>query len=78
MFTNKTIKASSLTGRLSLNVKIGLNATILNGLEIGKDCNVSLGAVVTKNIPDGQKVTGNFAINHSDFINNLRKTRESN
>ena len=78
---NVKFTACSITGgrvKVGDNTQIGLNATILNGLEIGKDCNVSLGAVVTKNIPDGQKVTGNFAINHNDFINNLRKTRESN
>lgn len=40
---------------------IGANATILPRLQIGKNCIVGAGAVVTKNIPDNTIVIGNPA-----------------
>lgn len=54
---------------------IGINATISNGLVIGNSVTVSLGSVVTKNVPDGMTVTGNFAIEHSKFLTFLRSIR---
>jgi UDP-3-O-[3-hydroxymyristoyl] glucosamine N-acyltransferase len=40
---------------------IGLNACIKPGVTIGKRCLVGIGAVVTKNIPDGEVWVGNPA-----------------
>lgn len=40
---------------------IGANATILPGVRIGKEVTVGAGAVVTKNIPDGETWVGNPA-----------------
>ena len=31
-----------------------------------------MGSVVTKSVASGDSVTGNFAINHEDFIENLK------
>ena len=40
---------------------IGANVTILPGITIGKDATIGAGAVVTKNVPDGEMWIGNPA-----------------
>ena len=52
---------------------IGVNATVSNRIRIGDHARVSLGSVVTKNVAEGQTVTGNFAIDHTDFLRNLKE-----
>jgi acetyltransferase-like isoleucine patch superfamily enzyme len=54
---------------------IGLGATVSNNLVIGNETRVSIGSVVTKNVDDGKKVSGNFAIDHSKFLDFIRKIR---
>ncbi|MDY0276977.1 MAG: UDP-3-O-(3-hydroxymyristoyl)glucosamine N-acyltransferase [Acholeplasma sp.] len=54
---------------------IGINATISNGLVIGDGATVSLGSVVTRNVNPGDTVTGNFAIDHVKFLQNLKNIR---
>lgn len=51
---------------------IGLSATIRNGITIGNGARINLGSVVTKDVTLGESVTGNFAINHSKFLFNLK------
>ena len=65
---------SSITGRTRIkgNSWIGTGATVSNGLTIGENARVSIGSVVTKNVPDNQTVTGNFAIPHDKFMENLK------
>jgi acetyltransferase-like isoleucine patch superfamily enzyme len=41
---------------------VGAGSVILPGLNIGKNCIVGAGAIVTKNIPDNTVVIGNPAI----------------
>lgn len=43
------------------NVKIGANATILPGIEIGENALIGAGSVVTKNVPAGAVVVGSPA-----------------
>lgn len=53
------------------NVYIGNNSLILPGVEIGNDCLVAAGSVVTKSIPSGNVVGGNPAriiCKTSDYI----------
>lgn len=57
------------------NARIGPNATVSNALRIGRDARVTLGAVVTRDVEPGGHVTGNFAIPHPQFIENMRKAR---
>lgn len=57
------------------DVWIGPNATVSNNLTIGQSANITLGAVVTKNVPDDMTVSGNFAIEHSKFINFIKTIR---
>lgn len=71
------IAASAL---ISGNVKIGndcwvgVNATISNRIIIGNKARVSLGSVVTKDVKEGETVTGNFAIDHAKFIRQLKES----
>ena len=41
-------------------------------MAIGKNCKISIGSVVTRDVEDGAQVSGNFAIEHSKFIDNLK------
>jgi|CZCB01.1.fsa_nt_gi UDP-3-O-[3-hydroxymyristoyl] glucosamine N-acyltransferase len=47
---------------------IGVGATVSNGLVVGEEARVNIGAVATLNVDDGSAVTGNFAIEHKKFI----------
>ena len=62
-------------GRVKIgdNSYLGPNCTIKNGLFLGENSKVSMGAVVTKNVNENEVVTGNFAIPHKQFIENLKK-----
>lgn len=40
--------------RIGNNVHLGINSVIMPGVTIGNDCVIACGAVVTKNIPDGE------------------------
>ena len=65
---------SVIGGRVVIEngVWIGIGSAIRNGIHIGKDSRVNMGAVVTKDVPDNGSVTGNFAIDHQDFIRKLK------
>ena len=54
------------------DVWIGAGAIISNRIRIGDHARVSLGSVVTKDVSIGQTVTGNFAIDHARFMQNLK------
>lgn len=56
------------------DIWIGVNATISNRIVVGDGARVSLGSVVTKDVPAGVTVTGNFAIEHQQFLRNLKKS----
>ncbi len=53
---------------------LGFAATVINGITVGKKARANIGSVVTKSIPNNVSVTGNFAIEHSKFIHNLKKS----
>ena len=65
---------SVISGNVTIaaDVFIGVGVTISNRIRIGDHARVSLGSVVTKDVPDGQTVTGNFAIDHAKFMQNLK------
>lgn len=54
---------------------IGLGAIISNGLILENKVSVSLGAVVTKDLVNGDRVSGNFAINHDKYIKFIKSIR---
>lgn len=58
--------------RIGADAWVGVNATVSNRIRIGDHARVSLGSVVTKDVAEGQTVTGNFAIEHSQFLQHLK------
>jgi len=59
--------------KLGDGVWVGPGAVVSNRVEVGAGARVSIGAIATKNVPAGEVVTGNFAINHQKFMQNLKK-----
>ncbi len=53
---------------------IGLGATITNGTSMGDHSRANIGSVVTKPVPEGGSVSGNFAIDHARFLENLKNS----
>lgn len=58
--------------QIGQDVWVGINATIRNRVHVGNGAQVSMGAAVTKDVADGQTVSGNFAIEHWRFLRNLK------
>jgi UDP-3-O-[3-hydroxymyristoyl] glucosamine N-acyltransferase len=54
---------------------IGPSAVVKNGLRIGTNAKVSIGAVVTQDVPTGSTVSGNFAVPHDRFLDHIRSIR---
>jgi UDP-3-O-[3-hydroxymyristoyl] glucosamine N-acyltransferase len=49
------------SAKVGVNSWVGPNSSVMNGINIGANCFVGLGAVVTKSIPDNVVVVGNPA-----------------
>jgi len=62
---NATISGYTLVGD---DVWIGPGAQISNGLRIGDGSFITLGSVVVENVEPGGKVSGNFAMDHVQFL----------
>lgn len=54
------------------DVWIGPGCTLRNGIEVGDGARVNMGSVVSRSVPAGESVTGNFAIEHSRFLRNVK------
>jgi acyl-[acyl carrier protein]--UDP-N-acetylglucosamine O-acyltransferase len=67
-----------LAGRVQLEegVYVGPNTSISNGIHVGKNAKLSIGSTVVKDVREGTRVTGNFAIEHAQFIRNLKRSVE--
>jgi len=61
---------AEISGRVNIeeDVFIGPNVSITNGCTIGKGAFVTIGAVVTRDVPPDGRVTGNFAIEHKKWL----------
>jgi UDP-3-O-[3-hydroxymyristoyl] glucosamine N-acyltransferase len=57
------------------DVWVGPMASVSSGLTVGNKAFITLGAVVTKDVSPGQKVSGNFAIDHERFLAFIRSIR---
>ncbi len=55
------------------NVWIGPNSSVSSEIIIGNEAKVTIGAVVTRDVAEGQRVSGNFAVDHSKFIPFLKR-----
>ncbi len=58
------------------DVWLGVGSTIRNGISVGNGARVNMGSVVTKDVPENGSVTGNFAIPHEAFIENLKSIKK--
>jgi UDP-2-acetamido-3-amino-2,3-dideoxy-glucuronate N-acetyltransferase len=58
---SKVYPESFLKTSISFGASIGANATILPGINIGKNSMIGAGSVVTKDVPDNSIVVGNPA-----------------
>ena len=60
------------------DVWIGPGASLSSQINVGNNAFVTIGSVVTKNVTEGARVTGNFAMDHKMFLkilkNNIRGT----
>jgi len=67
---------SGIGGRTIIkdNTWIGFGVTVKNGIVVGENARANMGAVVTKSISDHGSVTGNFAIDHEKFIQNMKRS----
>jgi len=72
------IAASSLIGGRSIigeKVWIGAGSTISNNIIVGDGAKISIGSVVTKNVGIGQRVSGNFAVDHNKYLEFIKSIR---
>lgn len=68
------VASAMLAGNITMgeDVWVGPNSTISSRLKIGNNAYITLGSVVTKDINDDEKVTGNFAVPHRQFLSILK------
>lgn len=68
---------AEISGRVVIgdDTFIGPNASISNGVRIGSGAHVTIGSVVTQDVPDGRRVTGNFAVDHLSWLKFVRSVR---
>lgn len=69
------VAGASIQGRVQIgeNVWIGPNSVIRNGISIGDNARVNMGAVVTLSVPEGAAVSGNFARDHDTLIEEMKQ-----
>ena len=74
---SRVVALAMLGGSVTIGeeVWIGPGASISNGITIGNRAQVTIGSVVTKDVNQDQRVTGNFAIDHKKFIEFLKNIR---
>jgi UDP-3-O-[3-hydroxymyristoyl] glucosamine N-acyltransferase len=63
------------SARLGDDVFVGPNAVVSSRVAVGSGARVSLGAVVVRDVPPGETVTGNFAVEHERFLAAWRALR---
>ena len=59
------------------DVFIGPGALIRNRVNIGNGARISIGSVVTQDVPDGETVTGNFAVPHKEWLAFIKSLGEN-
>lgn len=61
---------AEISGRVEFedDVFVGPNVSITNGCRIGRGAFITIGSVVTRDVPEGARVTGNFAVEHKKWL----------
>lgn len=64
------VSGTTVSGRCEIGDEtyIGPNATLRNGIQVGPSARISMGSVVTQNVEPGQTVSGNFAVDHDQWL----------
>lgn len=73
--TNTEIASNTgIQGRVQIgkNVWIGPGCVIRNGIRIGDNARINMGSVVTLDVENGEELSGNFAIPHLKFIEEMK------
>ena len=52
--------------------RVSFGSNVSNYCVVGEKSWVTIGSVVTRDVPDGMRVSGNFAIEHSKMINHVK------
>jgi UDP-3-O-[3-hydroxymyristoyl] glucosamine N-acyltransferase len=68
---------ASIGGNVDMGkeVWIGPNSTVSEGVTLGDNAYVTIGSVVVEDVGPNQKVSGNYAIDHTKFIEFIKKIR---
>jgi len=68
---------AEISGRVCVGADsfIGPNCSISNGVNIGAHAHVTLGAVVVRDVGEGARVSGNFAVDHQRLIAHIKAIR---
>lgn len=68
---------AEISGRVTIGegVFIGPNASVSNGITINSGAHVTIGSVVTRDVPAGETVTGNFAVSHRKWLSFMRSLK---
>ncbi len=53
--------------------RVSFGSNVSNRLVVGENAWVTIGSVVTRDVPPGQRVSGNFAIEHRKRINHVKR-----
>ncbi|MCI5698575.1 MAG: UDP-3-O-(3-hydroxymyristoyl)glucosamine N-acyltransferase [Clostridiales bacterium] len=69
------VALSGIGGRTVIGDRcwLGYGCIIRNGITIGNDARINMGSIVTKNVENNESVTGNFAIDHDKFMEDLKR-----
>lgn len=60
---------------LADEVRLGPNCSVSNSLTIGRNARITMGAVVTRSVPENGHVSGNFAVDHHKLLAFLKTIR---
>lgn len=68
---------AEISGRVTIgdDAYLGPNVSISNGLTIGARARITIGSVLTRDVPDNGHVTGNFAIDHRKWLKFVKSVR---
>jgi len=71
--------SSMVCGRVTVgeDTFLGPKAMVTNGVNLGRGVQVSLGSMVSRDVPDNTKVTGYFAVEHSEFLAAFKRLHDS-
>ena len=74
---NRLAAATMIAGSVTTgdDVWFGPSCAISSGITIGARASITIGSVVTRDVADDARVTGNFAIDHERFIAHMKAIR---